>query len=366
MLKNHFISRVLSLLILFGIVTSMVHAGEPAFLRESIRARGMGNAFTAVANDEMVLFYNPAGLRSVQYNFYELLAFNVTTNENTLKVSESSDTSNEISSLTGKKLYNEINLSLLSHVNSRFGWSIFNNTLIDIQLHNPIIPQLKTNAYTQGGLIAGIAWSFFDFKLDIGISGKVVQRAGTQTTFSVFDEAIVDATNGKTEKLEKKFANKSSAAPDFGFTYHIDSVHNLNPKISMSLLNIGGLDFEAAGKIPMTVNLGLATESELQGIDFILSADYHDLTNNQKLATGSKSLTERNFKIGFEAGWEKLFNGHHFVSIRMGRNGPYNSVGGSLNLFGIKFDLAKYSEEVGGYAGDIEDKRISLQMKIIF
>ncbi|MBI12793.1 MAG: hypothetical protein CL934_07315, partial [Deltaproteobacteria bacterium] len=80
MLKNHLISRVLSLLILLGTVTPLVHAREPAFLRESIRARGMGNAFTAVANDEMVLYYNPAGLRSVQYNAYEVLKFNISNN----------------------------------------------------------------------------------------------------------------------------------------------------------------------------------------------------------------------------------------------------------------------------------------------
>ena len=40
----------------------------------------MGHAFTAVANDEMVLYYNPAALRSVQYNPFEIFNFNATTN----------------------------------------------------------------------------------------------------------------------------------------------------------------------------------------------------------------------------------------------------------------------------------------------
>ena len=61
---KHF-SALLSLWILF---MSVAHASEPAFVRESLRARGMGNAFTAVANDEMLFFYIPAGLRSVIYN----------------------------------------------------------------------------------------------------------------------------------------------------------------------------------------------------------------------------------------------------------------------------------------------------------
>ena len=45
------------------------------FLKIGADARGasMGNAFTAVANDEMVLFYNPAALRSVKYNIYQII-----------------------------------------------------------------------------------------------------------------------------------------------------------------------------------------------------------------------------------------------------------------------------------------------------
>ena len=64
--------RFLLLLVFFTLGATLVQAAEPSFLRESIRARGMGHAFTAVANDEMVLYYSPAGLRSVKYNIYEV------------------------------------------------------------------------------------------------------------------------------------------------------------------------------------------------------------------------------------------------------------------------------------------------------
>ena len=80
MMLQKLYSRFLLLLVFFPLGASLVQAAEPSFLRESIRARGMGHAFTAVANDEMVLYYNPAALRSVQYNAYEIFNFNVTTN----------------------------------------------------------------------------------------------------------------------------------------------------------------------------------------------------------------------------------------------------------------------------------------------
>ena len=194
-----------------------------------------------------------------------------------------------------------------------------------------------------------------------------MQRAGIDTKQHVFDEAIVEVTEDqKTTKLQSKFSNKAAFVPDAGLIYHFDSIHNMEPKVAVSFQNIGGLDFEGAGNVPMTTNIGVSTESELRGFDFILAADYRDLTNSQNLVSVGSILTTRNLKIGAEMGLNRLFNGHHLLSIRLGRNGPYNSVGWSINLFGFKIDYAKYSQEIGGYAGEIEDKRTSLQVSLIF
>ncbi len=359
--------RVSVLLYLWILFAPLLQAAEPAFIRESIRARGMGNAFTAAANDEMLLFYNPAALRSVYYNMYEVVGFNTTTNENTINLGKSSSGFSSIGSLAGKKIYNEVNLGLLSHVNSRFGWSFFSNGLVDIQVRNPIIPYLETKAYVQTGLAGGMAWSFLDFQLDLGLGVKLVQRSGIDTKLHIFDEAIIEFTEDqKTTKLQKKFTSKAAFAPDAGVIYHFDSYHNMEPKVAFSLQNIGGLDFEGAGKVPMTMNIGVSTESEFNGLDMILAADYRDLADSQEMISKGNIMTERNIKIGVEFGWQKLFNGHHLISIRAGRNGPYNSVGWSMNLFGFKVDFAKYSEEIGGYAGELEDKRTSLQVSLIF
>jgi len=360
--------RRVSVLLYFWILFApQLQAAEPAFVRESIRARGMGNAFTAAANDEMLLFYNPAALRSVYYNMYEVVGFNITTNENTINLGKSSSGFSTIGSLAGKKIYNEVNLGLLSHVNSRFGWSFFSNGLVDIQVRNPIIPYLETKAYVQTGLAGGMAWSFLDFQLDLGLGVKLVQRSGIDTKLHIFDEAIIEFTEDqKTTKLQKKFVSKAAFAPDAGVIYHFDSYHNMEPKVAFSLQNIGGLDFEGAGKVPMTMNIGVSTESEFNGFDMILAADYRDLADSQEMISKGNIMTERNIKIGVEFGWKKLFNGHHLISLRAGRNGPYNSVGWSMNLFGFKVDFAKYSEEIGGYAGELEDKRTSLQVSLIF
>ncbi len=345
----------------------VVYASEPAFVRESLRARGMGNAFTAVANDEMLFFYNPAGLRSVNYNIYEIVGFNFTTNQNTINMGNSSSSLATLGDIAGRKIYVEYNVGLLSHVNSRFGWSFFQNALVDIQVRNPVFPYLETRSFVQAGLAGGMAWSFFDYQLDLGLGAKLVQRAGIDTKFHVFDEAMIEVIEqNKFTKLTKKFENKAAFAPDAGAIYHFDGVHNLYPKVAISLQNIGGLDFNNAGKVPMTMNIGISTESELRGFDIILAADYHDLTDAQKLVSKGNPITERNIKFGIEIGWNKLFNGHHLFSVRAGRNGPYNSAGWTMNLFGFKIDVANYAQEIGGYSGELMDKRKSLQVSLIF
>jgi hypothetical protein len=134
-------------------------AVEPVFVRESLRARGMGNAFTATANDEMLFFYNPAGLRSVNYNIYEIAGFNFTTNQNTLDMGSSSSSNATLGDIAGKKIYAEVNLGILSHINSRFGWSLFSGGLLDVQVRNPVFPYLDTKAYLQSGIAGGMALS---------------------------------------------------------------------------------------------------------------------------------------------------------------------------------------------------------------
>ncbi len=359
------------LLVLVG--ATAASAKEAAFVKESIRARGMGNAFTAAANDESVLFYNPAGLRSVMYNIFELTSVQVASNVSSGGLEGSVDADNtkveNLAEITGKNIHVEAGLNLPSFVNSRFGWALFSNTLFDFQIRNPVFPYLHGTAYVQGGLAGAVGFSFMDHQLDVGVGGKLVQRVGVYNQdFRLSDPAVIATLNDDTDQAQKEIEaigdNKLSFAPDLGATYHLEEFHNLSPKVAISLQNIGGLNFGNAGEVPMTINTGIATESEFQGFDFLLAADYLDLLGAQELS--DSFLTQRNLKLGAEIGWEKLNNGHHLVSFRLGRNGPYSSWGLSLNLWKLKLDFAQYSEEIGSYAGEKEDKRWAFQAGFLF
>ena len=348
------------LVALSGTVGS-VQAGEYAALRESLRARSMGGAFTAVANDEYSLFYNPAGLRSVYYNIFTLVGASTTFNKTTEDFSKESNASSALSSYSGKKLYLEpIDLGLLSFVNSRFGWSFFGNSVFDFSIDSISASNVDSTfkAYGQFGGVLGGAWSFLDHQLDLGISGKIANRNGAETTVTVTEQAIIDAyvsqnTAALENSVKTSYDNKTAYSADVGVVYHLESFYTLSPKLALSYL--GELNFGGAGKIPGTLNFGAATESEFSGIDIIMAADYVDLLDAQKL-TGSK------LRLGFELGVEKLNNGHHIASFRIGHNG-YLSSGISLNLWKLKIDYAQYSQTI---SSGLEDKRKSLGFSLVF
>ena len=365
-------SWFLSVVFLIGTAT-VSFAGEPDFIRQSIRARGMGNAQTAVANDEMLLYYNPAGLRSLTHNLYELYSFNATTNEDTINLATEDDSVAALGDITGSKIYIESTLLSTSHHNTRWGIAAFGNIVLDLAVHNPIVPYFGIRAFAQAGVLGGIAFSFMDHQLDVGFGFKGVNRSGVVDDLHITDEAIIEAIESdgeETDKLEDKYSSVTAYSSDVGIIYHIDSKYNLYPKLAVVAKNIGGMEFDKAGSVPMTIDLGFSTESELQSFDITCAIDYLDLTNANDIA--SDAFTIRNLKMGVEVGWEKMYNGHHFVSFRIGRNGPYDTYGLSLNpawtlLYLIpKIDVVFWSQEIGEFAGDREDKRTTVQLSYMF
>jgi hypothetical protein len=378
-------------------------AKQPDYIRQSVRARGMGNAFTAVANDEMVLYYNPAGLRSVTHNMYELLTFNATVNDNLLSINPDEILS-DFAGFTGESLFFEGNLGFFSFTSPRWGFSTINSLYLDFVVHNPIYPYLGATLYIQGGFVGGYAMSFMDHTLDLGISLKYVNRVGFSKEIHTSDEwllQVIESEGQETDKMEEEFpelinyieavqdgnleAIRSTYKPgiDIGATYHIEQFSNFHIKTALVIRNFGGIegdqltigkrkgqDFGELGTVPLQIDTGIASESEFQGFDLTLAVDYHDLTDNQDLA--SDVFTARNLKMGAEIGWEKMKNGHHFFSFRVGRNGPYETFGWTFNpnwtLLYIfpKIEYAYWGQEVGDFTGDNDDFRQSFSISWIF
>lgn len=343
-------------------ISTMVYGDEPEHLRQSIRALGMGNSFVAVANDESALFYNPAGLQSLQYVIFELVALDITANQKLIDLTllEASEVTAEIGEVVGKNIFLETNVVLASITAPGWGYSIFGGGHVSSIINNPIIPNFEFKIFAQYGLIGGIAWQFMDQVLDIGISLKSVTREGISKTVHIVDLLDEDFA----DELSDEYKTFNKVSPDLGVLYHFDYFANMELRLAYVIRNMGGMDFGSIGMIPMTMDVGMAADSEFDGIDLIWSVDYVDITNE---ATKYRS-PQRNLKIGVESGVFKRSNGQHALSARIGLNGVYLTYGFSINFpyFPMKIDYAKWSEEIGNVAGEIEDKRQSIQVSINF
>ncbi|MDT8446812.1 MAG: conjugal transfer protein TraF [bacterium] len=360
------IRPILSCLLLAGTLAlygaPKVTADEPQHLRLSIRALGMGNAFVAAANDESSLFYNPAGLASVKRSMFEILSVNATLNQNLIDLSQadSDESTAKMGEFVGEKLYVEAGTGLLSFTAPYWGYSFFNNLVLDQQVHNPTVPYFETLAYVQAGLIGGFAFTLWDQSLDVGVSMKYVQRAGIGKTVHIVDLLDDDFA----DNIQDEFVNTSRISPDVGVTYHYDRFYNAFLSFSAVMKNIGGMDFGSTGTLPTTIDFGVASESEVLGVDVIGAVDLVDATYQ---ATEKKSF-QRNLNMGMELGFWPRSNNHHALALRFGRKGPYTTTGLSLNPPYLPFmiDYASWSEEVGAAAGAKEDKRTSVQISFNF
>jgi len=363
-LKKSLLAKCCFLFLVATCLTSQALFGEePEHLRQSVRALGMGGAFVAVANDEYTLFYNPAGLQSVQQTIVEILTASATTNSNLQDLSEvdASDTTATFGDLVGQNIYTEINLGAMSITTPGWGYSAFGNLLFNSIINNPTVPYFEVKAYVQYGYVGGAALSFMDEMLDVGLAIKSITRMGTTKTVHIFD-LLDDDFN---ETLEDDFTESNIITYDLGATYHFDQVPNVNARASVVIRNIGEMDFGAAGMIPMTIDVAASADTEISGMDLLVAMDYVDLTNE---LTDNVSYL-RNLKLGAEVGIFKRSNGHHALSLRMGLNAShYLSAGFSINppYVPLKIDYATWSEEIGFLAGKIEDKRQSVNVSINF
>ena len=363
MMKKIACTPLLVLVVWLSLVSAS-HGRE--FIRESVRARGMGNAFTAVANDDYALFYNPAGLQSVPVHMFELFGFDSTINQVLLDLfgsvpgkGDSDKLLESFSNVAGKRFSAEGGLSGLNITAPGWGYSLFANSRFDVGINNPTVPYFDFQVYAQAGSIFGFAFSALDYDLDIGLAVKALRRTGIKDELHFVDFGPL--IQGDLTQLEDKYSTTTAYAPDLGMTYHIDRFHFFPLRLSLVVQNIGGLDFDGAGVVPMQMNGGIASELELGGLDVLLAADALDMLGAQE---GKSYVTD--LKLGTEVGLFRLYNGHHLLSLRFGLNGVYTSYGLSLNLFGAKIDYANWSEEVGGSAGAQEDQRQSFRFSILF
>ena len=320
-------------------------------MHSSVRALGMGDAFTAVADDESSLFYNPAGLarvRGLNLKIFDVGAgaSNVSSISKFqgLKGGSGTSFSQSLSSLYGEHIWVGAGGEAFFTM-PMFGIGVYDHSGALIQIDNPVYPQVHTRVLNDYGYVMGLGIPAG--LLHLGADLKYIKRTGADSTFG--PAAIGDLQS----------SNITDRITGWGTGYGADLGASLvipapffRAALSVAWKNVGATQFKSSNgtDIPsepnnITVGAGLKFDAPLISVTPAIDIVYLNDANLQ--------LT-RKVNFGVELGLPLL-------DLRAGFHEGYYTAGVGVNLGLFRVDGATYGVELGAYPGQIEDRRYVVQ-----
>lgn len=354
------------ILIALLLIATPVFAEELPVFYKGIRPLGMGGAFTAVADDENALFYNPAGLNKIEgYGGIEIFNPYVETSKNTMdffkdvKDIADAETDTEQTELAADLLeewlgeHLHLRTGLFPNVTfHNFGIGVLAQGVFDGEVHNPLGSNtLEVRGGYDVALVVSGAYGFIvmDNPLQIGATGKIIQRQAldkTYTTRELVEEDGIDPT----DDLEKG----TGFGLDLGAIYSLPVF--LAPSFGLVIQNIADTDLGDAGQLQQQLNLGAAVRPPIAFGEVVVAFDMVDLTRQ----IGSDDDLAKRLHLGVEYQLPMIF------AFRAGFNQGYFSFGAAADVWILKLAYAYYIEEIGAYAGQQPDRRHAAQLSLGF
>lgn len=362
-------------ILLFLLLSTSVFARHERNFGRSPRGLLMGDAFTALADSQYSLFYNPALLaRHKGFSFYPLniavsgtniLSTNVNTDDlNTENPEGVTD------ALLGVPLHVGFNYSP-GFKFGRFGFSVINNSQTNLNLQNKISPTLDVEHRYDRGFIAGYAHPLFGHystggvgeQLSIGASLKFIDRESIDDSFYLYGTSSLDALDSSdiADILSSLGQTRGEGyGVDLGFDY-VKSTSTNKYSLGLAILDIGtnfntdkNPDNLKVQTQPARINLGAAWHKKLStGFDFKMSADIRQLQN-------SDVEFLRRLHLGAELGLTPA------LSLLVGLNAKDNySYGMKLNLGLIKVFAGFFTTEIGERVGQVESERFTIFLSLL-
>lgn len=320
----------------------------------SVRALGMGNAFTAVADDNDAIFYNPAGLSAVQgfrwtiadpragangvsaYNLYQQYQSN-------------SSPAGLFQSLYGAPIWvgggAKSALALPG-----IGIAAFANSDAHFVLSNPAFPTAEARYFFDYGVATAFALPIVPSVLSLGVGVKRINRTG-----AALDAGPSTLAQLNTTLLQNQLKNRGTGyGLDVGLRMTLPTP--IKPMFGIAWKDVGytAFTFEegVAAPNPTEPNLtvGAAVEVGLPGLSIMPSVDFR-YADRPDIQIGKK--------IGMGVEFHLLL-----LNLRAGLNQGYWTAGVGLDFGLLKFDAATWGVELGEYAGQRQERRYMGQMTI--
>jgi len=347
-------------LIFLVFLVPKISAKEFRYLIRNPRALLMGDAHTAIADDNYTLFYNPAALgKNDELQIYPLngvIGFSNILDDLDRFQNFPTEATGIAARVMELPLYT--NLGTVPGLKiGGFGFNLYANSSASIVLRNQTHPILDIDYRYDRGFVMGYAYSIGTGgkrikgmitpgqRISIGASVKHITREGMDESFSFFGpellNAVADAEDYSTIRRRLGYSIGKGYGFDIGAEYGW-SVANSSFTAAFSVLDVGDTRFrrsEGFKKLPrqkMAMNAGIAWQQKWMFFDYSLAVDMHPI-NYESIDNMTK------LHLGAEVGFP-LFR------LYTGWNGGYLSYGGRLRFWPISISAGFYGVELGpGY-----------------
>jgi hypothetical protein len=343
------------------------------YIMRSPKALLMGDAFTAVNDDEYTLFYNPASLGRHKNDFTlyplsgHLSGTNILSDLN--RFQNFPDTPSGAADVLmdypvhasagiapGFKLFN-------------FGFTLISNQSFDAVLRNKAHPMLDLDVRNDKGIAFGFGIPLGSSRLskksmsgsqtNLGVSTKYIERTGVRDTLALSGPTVVDSLGqSDLNKILNSLGNVKGTGWGFDAGLeHISRQGNSQYVIGLSALDITGTDYKVASnannlKVSNTkdqVNLGLAAGQNFPLFHYVFSADVRAL--NEQIDLGQR------FRFGAQVGIPG-------ITLMGGLNSGYYSYGAQLDLAFMKITAGFYDIEMGSRYKQIKSNRFIIYLSL--
>jgi hypothetical protein len=352
---------------------------------QSPRALGMGDAFTAVADDYNAVMYNPAGLArrdSGEVNMSLEGAFAQAFSDFYKDASATSDANyvgqsaklqaytDLLSKYYGKTFAVRMGLFEGAWVRPHWGIAVIPmDFTLEYKVHNQVTPAINVRAYADSTVAFGYGkdWkAVLPGRLSWGVTGKLINRGYANKMVTALD-LMVDSSIFKQSDLK----NGYTLDADVGFLYTpllpSDGFFSLfrlaKPTYSLVTRNVFDYGFTATGsggekpeKLHRVIDIG--SKYEYPSV-FLFGGrgtlDIRDIMHpNWNIRKG--------LHVGFEFDWAMAswWKG----AYRFGYSEGYLTAGLSALFAVFNLDLVTYSEDVGTYDNPKENRMYMIKMNI--